>query len=126
MATARSDKTYQDPRVAGSLSGLLQLWQKLLASGRCPATTQVTFTLSCCGESRATRVAGFLRRRRACAESKVHQVAGGRDDTWHVHGSISPATHSLHDLEAIWTWLRRAAQSHQVSLLRITLASTAT
>ena len=122
---SRSDKTYQDPQEAGSLSGLLPLWQKLCASGGCAATTQVTFTLSCSGEVRATRVAGFLRRRRACAETRIHHVAGGRRDKWHVHGSISPTTHSLSDLEAIWTWLRRAAQSHQVSLLSITLASTA-
>ena len=121
MAT-RSEKTYQDPQAAGSLSSLLQRWQKLHASGREPASTRVTFTLSCCGESRATRVSGFLRRRRACAETRVHHVAGARRDMWHVHGSISPAIHSLSDLEATWDWLRRAAQSHQVSLLRITLA----
>jgi hypothetical protein len=119
---ARSNKTYQDPKGAGSLSGLLRLWQKLGASERASATTLVTFTLSCSGESRATRVAGFLRRRRNCAETRVHRVAGGRRDTWHVHGSLSPAIHSLADLEAIWTWLSRAALSHQVSLLGITLA----
>jgi hypothetical protein len=124
MAT-RSDKTYQDPRVAGSLSGLLRLWQKLRASGDHTATILVTFTLSCWGESRATRVAGFLRRRRTCGETRIHQVAGRRRDMWHVHGSISPTIHSLADLEAIWIWLGRAAQSHQVSLLRITLAPTA-
>jgi hypothetical protein len=121
----RSDKTYQDPRAAGSLSGLLQRWQRLHPSGRDAATTLVTFTLSCSGESRATRVSGFLRRRRACAETRVHHVAAGRRDTWHVHGSIRPAMHSLADLEATWNWLRRAAQSHQVSLLRITLTPAA-
>jgi hypothetical protein len=30
-------------------------------------------------------------------------------------------THSLPDLEEAWTWLRQSAQSHQVTLLRITL-----
>jgi len=123
--STRSAKTYQDPRAAGSLSGLLELWRTLRASGRHTAATPVSFTLSCSGESRATRVAAFLRRRRACAQTRVHHVAGGRRDMWQVHGSISPAIYSLSDLEAIWTWLRRAAQSHQVSLLRITLARTA-
>lgn len=124
MAT-RSDKTYQDPRATGSLSGLLRRWQKLRTAERDTAKTLVTFTLSCGGESRATRVAGFLLRRRACAETRVHQVAGGRRDTWHVHGSTHPAIHSLADLEATWTWLRQAAASHQVRLLRINLAPAA-
>ena len=123
MAT-RSDKTYQDPRATGSLSGLLRRWQKLAAADRDSAKMQVSFTLSCGGESLATRVAGFLLRRRACAETRIHQVAGGRRDTWHVHGTTRPAIHSLADLEATWTWLRKAAVSHQVRLLRITLAPT--
>ena len=120
--TTRSETTYQDPRAVGSLSGLLHLWQRHQASGHDAATSRVTFTLSCWGEARAARVAGFLRRRRACAVTRVHHVRGARRDTWHVHGSMHPAIHSLPDLEAIWTWLRRAAHSHQVNLLRITLA----
>ena len=111
--------------MAGSLSGLLQLWQELASSSRDTASTRVSFTLSCDGESRATRVAGYLRRRRACAEARVHHVAGGRRDTWHIHGSLTPAIHSLADLESTWTWLRRAAQSHQVRLLRVALSPTA-
>ena len=124
MAT-RSDKTYQDPRTAGSLSRALRLWQSLRASCRETVTTQICFTISCWGESRATRVAGFLRRRRACAVTRIHQVAGARRDTWHVHGVMHPAIRSLPDLEATWTWLRRAAHSHQVALLRVTLAPAA-
>jgi len=38
---------------------------------------------------------------------------------------MHPAIRSLVDLEATWTWLRRAAQSHQVTLLRVALAQTA-
>ena len=122
LMPSRSDKTYQDPRAAGSLSSLLPLWRKLRSSRRDTAITLVTFTLSGEGESRATRVAGFLRRRRACAETRVHHVAGGGRDTWHVHGSLYPSIHSLPDLEATWTWLRRTAQKHHVRLLRIALA----
>lgn len=123
--TTRSNKTYQDPRAAGSLSGLLRQWQALPASARDPATSLVTFTLSCSGESRATRVAASLRRRRACSEASVEHVAEGRHETWHVHGATGAAIHSLADLEATWTWLRRTAQSHQVRLVRITLAPAA-
>jgi len=120
MAT-RSNKTYQDPSTAGSLSSALRLWQSVHDVPRDTAILHVSFTLSCWGESRATRVAGFLRRRRACAGITVHRVAEARRDTWHVHGSMNPAIQSLSDLEATWTWLRRAAQSHQVDLLRVTL-----
>lgn len=101
------------------------LWQSLLAAGRDAEILRIIFTLSCSSESRATRVAGFLRRRRACSATRVHHVTGASRDTWHVHGSMHPAIQSLPDLEAIWTWLRRAAQSHQVALLRVTVARTA-
>ncbi len=124
MAT-RSNKTYQDPRRPASLSRLLKLWQDVPESQRAGNTIRVTFTLSCWGESRATRVAGFLRRRRECAESTIHRVAGGRRDTWHVHGSTHPAIRSLADLEHIWTWLRAAARSHQVDVVRIRLVQEA-
>lgn len=121
--TRRSDKTYQDPSTAGSLSSALRLWKALRARRRETAIAQIAFTLSCWSESRAARVAAFLRRRRACAVTRVHRVAGGTRDAWHVDGSMTPAIHTLTDLEAVWTWLRRAAHSHQVTLLRITLAS---
>jgi hypothetical protein len=117
---SRSDKTYQDPRRAGSLSRALTAWQTLKDSGD-SGSTRVNFTLSCFGESRATRVVGLLRRRRSCTNIQVHQVSGARRDTWHVHGSLDPAIRALADLEAIWTWLREAADSHQVTLLRIAL-----
>jgi hypothetical protein len=120
MAT-RSNKTYHDPRTAGSLSSLLRSWQQLRASRHSPDPIRVSFTLSCWGESRATRVAGFLRRRRHCADTTVHQVAGAHRDTWHVHGSTYPSIASLSDLEQTWLWLRKVAQSHQVGVLRIRL-----
>lgn len=114
---SRSDKTYQNPKAVGSLSSVLWLWQNLQPD---TGTLRVNFTLSCWSESRATRVAGFLRRRLGC-KARVHHVAGGSRDTWHIHGSLHPMTHSLPDLEEAWTWLRQSAQSHQVTLLRITL-----
>lgn len=121
MAT-RSDKTYQDPRATGSLSSALRLWQAVESSPKRTPDRRVVFTLSCWSESRATRLAGSLRRRRACAVTRIHQVAGARRDTWHVHGFMSPAIRSLSDLETTWSWLQRTAHSHQVALLRVTLA----
>lgn len=116
-----SGETYQDPHGAGSLSAALRAWQALRAAKRLTATTPIRFTLSCWSESRAVRVAAFLRRSRGCAVTQLHQVAGARRDTWHVHGSTHPAIHSLSDLEAVWTWLRSAAKSHQVALVHVTI-----
>lgn len=118
----RSDTTYQDPRGAGSLSRALSAWQHLQDSGDESGAARVGFTFSCWGESRATRVAAFLRRRRSCAEIRLCHASGGGRETWHVHGSLNPARRALPDLEGIWTWLREAADSHQVTLLRVTLA----
>ena len=115
---SRSDKTYQDPKAVGSLSSILRLWQTLQSD---TGTLCINFTLSCWSESRANRVAGFLRRRMGCKDARVHHVAGGGRDTWHIHGSMHPMVHSLPDVEEAWTWLRQSAQSHQVTLLRITL-----
>jgi hypothetical protein len=114
----RSDKTYQDPKAVGSLSSILRLWQTLQSD---TGTLRVNFTLSCWSESRATRVAGFLRRRMGCKGARVHHVAGGSRDTWHIHGSLHPMVNSLPELEEAWSWLRQSALSHQVTLLRITL-----
>lgn len=119
----RSNKTYQDPRAAGSLSSALRQWQEFRATGHDKASTHINFTLSCRGESRAERVASFLRRRRACAVTRLDRVAGPDPETWHVHGSTHAAIHSLADVEATWTWLREAASSHQVALLHIAVAS---
>lgn len=120
--TTRSSKTYQDPRSAGSLSHALKVWQALLASGREAGSIRIVFTLSCWSESRALRVASFLRRRQACTVNRVRQIRGGSRDRWHLYGSMTPAVHSLADLEGTWSWLRRAAVSHQVSLVRVALA----
>jgi hypothetical protein len=117
----RSDTTYQDPRGAGSLSRALGAWRRLQESGDPSGATRVGFTFSCGGESRATQVAAFLRRRRSCTELRLHQISGGRRDIWHVQGSLDPARRALPDLEGIWTWLRKAADSHQVTLLRVAL-----
>ena len=122
---SRADKAYQDPLTAGSLSSALRLWQNLRAAGQDTATSRISFTLSCRSESRATRVAGFLRRRRACEVTRVDHVAGAHRDTWHVHGSLHATIHALPDLEAAWTWLRRTANNHQVALLRVTIAPAA-
>ena len=118
----RSDKTYQDPRSVGSLSAALKVFDALRAAEKEKRSIRIVFTLSCWSESKAQRVASVLRRRRGCRVTRLRQVPGGTRDRWHIYGSLAPAVYSLTDLEAAWSWLRRAAERHQVSLVRIALA----
>ena len=118
----RSEKTFQDPRSVGSLSAALKVFDALRAAEKEKRSIRIVFTLSCWSESRAERVASVLRRRRGCRVTRLRQVPGGTRDRWHVYGSLAPEVYSLTDLEATWSWLRRAAERHQVSLVRIALA----
>lgn len=117
----RSSKTFQRPGVPGSLSDALRLWQQLRVDQREEAAILLAFTLSCPSESRATRVAGFLRRRNACERARIEPVGGPAGKAWQVRGTMREAVHTLADLEATWTWLREAADSHQVALVSIGL-----
>ena len=118
----RSDKVYQNPRSVGSLSAALKVFDALRAARREQRSIRVVFTVSCWSESRALRVASVLRRRQNCRVTRLRQIPGGMRDRWHVYGSLAPTTYSLTDLEATWSWLRRIADRHQVSLVRIALA----
>ena len=121
----RSDKTYQDPQAVGSLSAALKVFDALRAAEREKREIRIVFTLSCWSEARALRVASVLRRRQNCRVTRLRQVRGGTRDRWHIYGSLSPAVYSLTDLEETWSWLRRTADRHQVSLVRIALARVA-
>jgi hypothetical protein len=120
------DNEYQDPRALGSLPGALHIWQAVRAACQSSLPQHIAFTFSCPSESRAHRVAGFLRRRLACAATRVSQVVGAGDEAWHVHGSTQREVQSLPNLEQLSTWLRSTASSHQVELVRLTLVQAAT
>ena len=108
---------YQDPRLPGSLSRALQAWQILVAR-RCEGNPQhIAFTFSCPSESRAHRVAGFLRRRLVCGATTVSRIEGGSRDEWHVDGKTRYQMQSLRNLEHLFTWLRGTAHRHQVQLI---------
>lgn len=113
---------YHDPSRSGSLSQALRQWQELLAAGRDAMPQRLVFTLACGSESRAVRIAGFLRRRLNCEALVVQRVAGGLRDTWHVEGSTRPAVTSLTSLESAFSWLQGAAKDHQAVLVGIGLA----
>ena len=118
----RSDKTYHNPQAIGSLSAALKVFDALRAAEREKRSIRIVFTMSCWSESRAERVAGVLRRNRACRVTRLRQVPGGTRDEWRIYGSMAPAVYSLADLEATWSWLRRTAERHQVSLVRVAQA----
>lgn len=118
----RSEKVYQDPRSVGSLSAALKVFDVLRAARREHRSIRIVFTISCWSESRARRVASVLRRRPTCRVTRLRQIPGGTRDRWLIYGSLAPSTYSLTDLEATWSWLRRIADRHQVSLVRIALA----
>jgi len=117
------DDEYNDPRALGSLSGALRIWQTVGAAHRENTPHHFVFTFRCRGESRAGRVAGFLERRLACVMTMVSRGVGTDHEAWHVHGSTRREIQSLRSLEQLSTWLREAASSHQVDLIRLTLVS---
>ena len=123
--SSRRATQYQDPHAVESLSSALRAWQRLRTARSQTTPKQVIFTFSCWSESRAMRIAGFLRRRLDCAATRAHHVAGANRDTWHVHGSMHPAIQSLSSLESVWAWLHCAAHNHQVVLLRVSVTQSA-
>jgi hypothetical protein len=96
------------------------MWQGVRADGQESARQHLVFTLSCPSESRAARVAGYLRRSLACAAVRVDRSPGS--DTWQVEGSTHFEIQSLTTLERLSTWLRRSASRHQVYLVGLALA----
>jgi hypothetical protein len=121
LAEARDDE-YQDSLLAGSLAGALRAWLRLLASNTEAIPLRVVFTLSCPGESRALRVAGYLRRRLSCPKTTIGRIDGGTRDEWQVEGTTVAEVQSLADLERVFTWLSRTANRHQVRLIGLTFA----
>lgn len=114
-----NDNEYQDSLAVGSLVGALVLWQALVAANGHDLRQQLAFRLVCPSESRALRVAGFLRRNRACILTRVNYIEAERGGDWRVEGATRHEVQSLANLEALFTWLRRAAQAHQVKLLNL-------
>ncbi len=117
------DNEYHNPRALGSLSGALRIWQTVGAAHREDSPHHFVFAFRCRSESRAGRVAGFLQRRLACAMTRVSRGVGADRQAWHVHGSTRREIQSLRSLEQLSTWLREAASSHQVDLIRFSLVS---
>jgi hypothetical protein len=115
------DNEYQDSQAVGSVVGALILWQALVAADNEARPQQLAFTLACSSESRASRVAGFLRRHRACAVTRVSRVEARHPEDWHVQGTTRHEVQSLANLEALFTWLRGAANSHQVKLVSLAM-----
>lgn len=117
--TPSADNEYHDPESVGSLRGAMDMWLALRAAGRDGVAAPIRFTLLCSSESRARRVAGFLRRRISCHMTRVQDHPGTGQAAWQVQGSTHAQIQSLTNLEHLWTWLRRAADSHQVDLVEV-------
>lgn len=116
------DNEYQDSMAVGALVGALGLWRNLLDDNKHIQPQHLTFALACTSESRAHRVAAFLRRNRACARTRIDQVDAAARADWLVQGATRREVQSLANLEDLFTWLRRAAHAHQVNLLDLRLA----
>jgi hypothetical protein len=112
---------YQDPRAVGSLSGVLRMWQSVLATATKPGPHNFSFRFSCASEHRAAHLARSLRRGLACMSADVSRVAGADRDSWDVHGSTHPEVPSLSNLERLSTWLRRSGGSFRVELVQLSL-----
>jgi hypothetical protein len=113
---AMRDNEYQDSNTVGALVGALALWRTLQVSNRQSQPQQVTFELVCSSESRALRTAAFLRRNPACTTTSVTYVQAKPRADWRVQGATRREVQSLANLERLFTWLRQAADSHQVRL----------
>ena len=116
------DNEYQDGMAVGALVGALGLWRTLLGNNKHTQPQQLAFALACSSESRALRVAAFLRRNRACAATRIDQIDAAARADWLVQGATRREVQSLANLESLFTWLRRAAHAHQVNLLDLRLA----
>ena len=113
---------FDDPSAIGSLRGARRLWEDAaLAEGRSEIYS-LHFTYTCRSEARALRVATALRRRSVCASAQLAPSSRPGSELWHVQGRTHPAPQSLANLEQLSNWLRDLSDSHQVSLVRLTLA----
>lgn len=115
---------YQRPGSLGSLSGALQMWLAIQPEAGEPPSHHLAFTLSCSSESRATRVAGALRRRRDCGAAAIVHAPREDRDGWDVVGTTRVEIQSLRGLERLSTWLSQTAASHQVRLTHLALVMT--
>ncbi|HSA54356.1 MAG TPA: hypothetical protein VLE53_01575 [Gemmatimonadaceae bacterium] len=115
------DNEYHDPFAPGSLVSTLRLWQALLAGEHAKIPQYVSFALQCTGEARANRLASGLRRRMACKTTIVSRVGESGQDLWQVVGVTYRQMQSLENLEHVSSWLRAAAVSYQVELVRMSL-----
>lgn len=120
MTNAR-DNEYGDPASPGSLVSMLRIWQALQAGGHEELPQYVSFALQCTGEARANRLASALRRRLLVKTTLVRHVEDGARDLWQVEGMTHSEPQSLQGLEQVSSWLRAAAVSHQVRLIRMSV-----
>lgn len=127
MMSHSPDNEYQDPFAPGSLVSTLRIWQALQAAHQDDVPQYVSFALHCVGEARAQRLASGLRRRVGCKTTFVRRV----DDTsgrqmWQVEGVTHSTLQSLQNLEHVSSWLRAAAVSYQVDLVRMSVVGNLT
>lgn len=113
---------YDDPIAIGSLRNAVRLWEGMSFGEQGADPFSIRFTFTCRGESRANRVAAALRRRLACAAAVAVPSSRPASGLWHVQGRTHALPQSLANLEQLSNWLRDLAASHQVSLVRVTLA----
>jgi hypothetical protein len=112
---------YDAPGATGSLRNALKLWTDV-ANDVGAAPYGVRFTFTCRSEARADRVVVALRRRLACASARTMPSGRAGSGLWHVQGRTHPLPQSLANLEQVSNWLRELAGSHQVRLVRVSLA----
>lgn len=113
---------YDNPDAVGSLRSALKLWEGVAHGVMSAAPYSVHFTYTCRSEARALRVAAALRRGMACAAAQTVPSSRPLSELWHVQGRSHALPQSLANLEQLSNWLRHLAGSHQVSLVRVTLA----
>ena len=116
-----SDNEYQDSRAVGALVGALALWRNLLTDNQHVQPQQLAFALVCPNEARALGMAAFLRLNPSCATTWVNHIHADPLANWRVQGATRLEVQSLQNLEGLFTWLRQAAASHEVSLTDLTL-----
>ena len=112
---------FDDPAAIGSLRGARRLWEDAALTQPSSEIYSLQFTYTCRSEARALRVAAALRRRSVCAAAQLIPSSRPGSELWHVQGRTHPAPQSLANLEQLSNWLRDLSESHQVSLVRLTL-----
>lgn len=113
---------YDAPGAIGSLRSALKLWVDVADDTGSAGPYGVQFTFTCRSEARANRVVMALRRRLACAAARTAPSGRAGSELWLVQGRTHPLPQSLANIEQLSNWLRDLAGSHQVRLVRVTLA----